>query len=115
MKLPTTTTTRAQTPLSEIEFCAWIGQAEPGERLEYYRGFLAQDTIAIASSLGEKELAELKKLASRAFWAFEAGLVHLVQERIDTDRFAYIAIARPKPKSAPTAATLSQLLFDEAA
>jgi len=36
MKLPTTTTTRAQTPLSEIEFSAWIGQAEPGERLEYH-------------------------------------------------------------------------------
>jgi len=115
MKLPTTTTTRAQTPLSEIEFCAWIGQAEPGERLEYYRGFLAQDTIAIASSLSGKELAELGKLASRAFWAFEEGLVHLVQERLATDRFSYIAIARPKPKSTSTAASLSALIFEDAA
>jgi len=109
------TTTCGRHPLSEIEFCAWIGQADAGARLEYHRGFLAQDTIAIASSLPEKELAELRKLANRAFWAFEAGLVHLVQERLATDRFAYIAIARPKPKSTSTAATLSQLLFDEAA
>jgi len=115
MKSPTTTTTRAQSPLSEIEFCAWIGQAEPGARLEYHRGFLAQDTIAIASCLPEKELAELRKLASRAFWAFELGLVHLVQERLATDRFAYIAIARPKPKSTSTATSLSALLLDEAA
>jgi len=38
-----------------------------------------------------------------------------VQERIDTDKFAYIAIARPKPKSTSTAASLSALIFDEAA
>jgi len=115
MKLAITTTTRAQCPLNEIEFCAWIGQAEPGERLEYHRGFLAQDTIAIASSLSGKDLAALKKLASRAFWTFELGLVHLVQERLATDRFSYIAIARPKPKSTSTAASLSALLLDEAA
>jgi len=115
MKLPTTTTTRAQCPLSEIEFCAWIGQAEPGERLEYHRGFLAQDTIAIASSLSATDMAELGKLASRAFGAFEAGLVHLVQERLGLDRFAYIAIARTKPKSKATTASLSALLLNEAA
>jgi len=110
-----TTTTRAVRPLSEIEFCAWIGQAEPGARLEYHRGFLAHDTIAIASSLSDTDLAELRKLANRAFWAFEAGLVHLVQERIGTDQFAYIVIARPKPKSKTAAASLSRLLLDQAA
>jgi hypothetical protein len=101
--------------LDEISFCAWIGQAKPGERLEYHRGFLAHDTFSCATALSDKDRAELKKLASRAFWAFEAGLVHLVQERLATDRFAYIAIARPKPKSERAAASLSALLLDEAA
>jgi hypothetical protein len=98
---------------SEISFCAWVAQSEPGDRLEYHRGFLVLDTFAQISGLTDKERAELGKLASRAFCAAEQGLVHLVQERLATDRFAYIAIARPKPKSA--AASLSKLLLDQAA
>ena len=34
-------------PLTDIEFCAWIGQAVPGDRLEYHRGFLGIDTTAV--------------------------------------------------------------------
>jgi hypothetical protein len=109
------TTTRSKRPIAEIEFCAWVGQADPGARLEYYSGFLAHDTFSMATALTDKDRSELKKLASRALWAFEAGLVHLVQERLATDRFAYIAIARPKPKSKTAAASLSALLLDEAA
>ena len=97
----------------EISFCAWLAQAEPGDRLEYHRGFLVRDTFAQFSGLADKDRAELRKLADRSFCAAKAGLVHLVQERIDTDRFAYIAIARPKPRHA--AASLSALLLDEAA
>jgi len=114
MKSPTTTP-KITHPLSEIAFCAWVGQADPGDRLEYYRGFLAHETFAMASNLTGKDQAELRKLANRAFWAFEAGLVHLVQERIGPDLFAYIAIARPKPKSTSATASLSALLLDEAA
>jgi len=35
-------TVRASRPLSEIEFCAWVAQAVPGDRLEYHRGFLVR-------------------------------------------------------------------------
>jgi hypothetical protein len=97
----------------EISFCAWLAQAEPGDRLEYHRGFLVLDTFAQISGLADKERAELGKLANRAFCVAEQGLVHLVQQRIGTDQFAYIAIARPKPKYAT--ASLSALLLDEAA
>ena len=38
-------------PLTDIEFCAWIGQAVPGDRLEYHRGFLGIDTTAVISTL----------------------------------------------------------------
>ncbi|MFC3119836.1 hypothetical protein ACFOHS_22155 [Jhaorihella thermophila] len=32
-------TVRAARPLTDIEFCAWVGQAAPGDRLEYHQGF----------------------------------------------------------------------------
>jgi hypothetical protein len=99
--------------LSEVEFCAWVAQAVPGDRLEYHRGFLTLDTFAMFTGLSDKQRAELRRLGSRAFWAAEQGLVHLVQERVGPDLFAYIAVARPKPK--PAAISLSELLLDEAA
>lgn len=106
------TTVRASRPLCEIEFCAWVAQAMPGDRLEYHCGYLVLDTYPLFTALDDKARAELARLAGRAFWAAENGLVHLVQERLETDRFAYIAIARPKPKAA--SASLSALLLTDA-
>ena len=88
-------------PLTDIEFCAWIGQSLPGDQLEYHRGFLSIDTTAVISTLPESERRKLGALASAAHRAFEAALVHLVQVRIGPDRFAYFAIVRTKPRSAP--------------
>ena len=65
-------------PATEINFCAWVAQAEPGDRLQYHRGYLAIDTFALFSGRSDKERAELRKLADRSFWAAEAGLVYLV-------------------------------------
>jgi hypothetical protein len=104
-------TVRASRLLSEIEFCAWVAQAVAGDRLEYHRGFLACDIVPSISNLAANERTELSKLGSRAFWAAEQGLVHLVQERVGPDQFAYIAVARPKPKAA--AVSLSELLLAE--
>lgn len=104
-------TVRASRPLTEIEFCAWVAQATPGERLEYHRGFLVLDIFLMLGRLADRERKELTRLGSRAFWAAEQGLVHLVQERVGPERFAYIAIARPRPKAA--AILLSELLLAE--
>ena len=43
MKHTAFTNARAPHPISEIEFCGWVGQAVPGDRLEYHRGFLVLD------------------------------------------------------------------------
>ena len=102
---------RASSRLDEISFCAWVAQAGPGERLEYHRGFLTLDTFALFSGLSDKQRAELRRLGTRAFWAAEQGLVHLVQERVGLDQFAYFAVARPKPN--PAAISLSELLLAE--
>jgi hypothetical protein len=104
-------TVRAKRPLSEIEFCAWVAQATPGDRLEYHRGFLVLDAFPVISKLADPDRKRLALLGSRAFWAAELGLVHLVQERVGPDQFAYIAVARPKPKAA--AVSLSELLLAE--
>ena len=106
-------TVRTSRRLSEIEFCAWVAQAVPGDRLEYHRGFLVLDIFPMPGRLADRERKELTRLGARALWAAEQGLVHLVQERVGPDRFAYIAIARPKPKHA--AASLSALLLEEQA
>jgi len=104
-------TVRTSRPLSKIELCAWVAQAVPGDRLEYHRGFLVLDVLPMFSKLSNVARATLRGLGSRAFWAAELGLVHLVQERVGPDQFAYIAVARPKPKAA--AVSLSELLLAE--
>ena len=99
--------------LTEIELCAWIAQAEPGDILEYYRGALAIDRLPVMSKLPAAEVERIDLLADRAFAAAEQRLVHLVQRRLGPDRFSYLAIARPKPRGAEAA--LSAVLLAEAA
>jgi hypothetical protein len=110
MKHATIATTRAARPLSEMGFAGWVGAAAPGDRLEYHRGHLACDIVPVISKLPETDRAALKQTAARAWWAAEQRLVHLVQERLGPDLFAYIAIARPKPKHAEV--SLASLLVD---
>jgi len=95
--------------ITEISFCAWIAQAEAGEALIYHQGFLVIDTDPVVSKLPADQRLALRALASAAFRAEAQGLVHLVQQRLGTDRFAYVAIARPKPKS-PRPAAMARLL-----
>ena len=101
-------TVRANRPLSEIEFCAWVAQAVSGDRLEYHRGFLAGDIVPSVSSLAANERTELSLLATRAAWVEAQGLVHLVQQRLGPDLFAYLAIARPQ-KGAVRSVAVKQL------
>jgi len=104
---PTAFTPARPRPLTDIEFCAWIGQAMPGDRLEYHRGFLGIDTTAVISTLPEPDRRRLVALAGAAHRAFEAGLV---QVRLGPDRFAYLAIARTRPRRTPV--PLARLLED---
>lgn len=103
----------AMPKLTDVELYAWIAQAEAGARLEYHRGFLGIDVTPVISTLLESERRQLADLGQAARGAFEKGLVHLVQERVGPDRFAYIAVARPRPKAAAT--SLSALLLEERA
>jgi len=102
--------TNSGTEITDIDLFAWIAQAETGDALIYHSGFLVVDADKSVSTLPTDRRLALRRMADAAFRAAEQGLVHLVQERLETDRFAYIAIARPKPKAA--SASLSALLLD---
>lgn len=88
---------RRSSPLTDLEFCAWAGEALPGDWLEYHRGFLAIDTVPDVCALLPEDRRRLVALAECARWASSHRMVHLVQRRLGRDQFAYIAIARPKP------------------
>ena len=97
--------------LSEVELCGWLGQAEPGDILEYFRGFLVVDTTPYGSRLPESDRVELGRLACRALWASERGFAHLVQRRHGPDDYSYLIIARARP----TSQALSELFAVEVA
>ena len=100
--------------LTEIELCGWVGQAAPGDILEYHRGFLALDIVPQGARPAERDQAvELAKVARRAWWAAERGLIHLVQRRHRPYDYSYLAIARPKPQHGSV--SLSSLLLAEVA
>lgn len=99
--------------LSEADLCSWIGEATPGHRIEYHRGSLARDICAQVSRLPEAARGELARVARRARWGVEAGLLHLVQHRHGDDDYSYVAIARRKPKATPL--PLASLQAGEAA
>jgi hypothetical protein len=95
--------------LDEVGLCAWIAQAEPGETLIYHRGFLAVDATAILSKLPADRQRALRQVAAAALRAAEQNLLHLVQARIGPDQFAYIAVARAKPRSSGAALSIRLL------
>jgi hypothetical protein len=100
-------------PITEINLCGWIGQAQPGAMLEYHRGLLALDVSPQGKRFSDDDRAELARVARRAWWASEKGLVHLVQRRHGADDYSYLVIARPKPRQPQV--PLSSVLLAEAA
>lgn len=90
--------------VAEITLVAWVDVAEPGARLVYHSGFLVVDTTPNVSKLAKPERESLRATADAAYGLAELGRIHLVQERLGPDRFAYLAIARPQKGAVRTAA-----------
>jgi hypothetical protein len=85
--------------LTEIELCGWLGQALPGDVIEYHRGFLAIDCIPQGGRLTERDRSELVRVGRRALWAADRGIAYLIQRRHGPDDYSYLVIARPRPDS----------------
>ena len=98
-----TTPSASVLPFQLRTFGRWLGQAKPGDRLEYHRGFLTVDRSS-ASRLAERERRALTKLADAVLKAAETDRVHLVQRRNGPADFTYLAIkAKPNAQRAATA------------
>jgi len=99
--------------MSDIELCGWLSQAEPGETIEYHRGFLGIDRTPLGQPMSIENRGDLICIAERAMRLAEQGLVHLVQRRLGADTFSYLAVARSRPAGA--ALSFSTLFAEEAA
>ena len=103
----------ARPAINETAFCAWLGQAHPGAQLVYHRGLLALDASINNQTPRSDARHELARVARRAWWAAQQGLVDLVQRRNGPDDFSYLAIARLHADEIPQ--PLSALLLKEVA
>ena len=99
-------------PITEIEFCSWLGQAQPDDILEYHQGFLALDRCVVGTAEQIARARALHQVAERAFELAERGFIHLIQRRLGPDEFSYLAIARPQPDGAVL--TFATLMPEEA-
>ncbi|MBF0093036.1 MAG: hypothetical protein HQL34_00670 [Alphaproteobacteria bacterium] len=88
--------TTKQYPLQTTEemLSTWIGNAFPGDALEYHRGFLALDGSPVLSRLAERDRHQLNRIANCALAAAANGLADLLQRRNGPDDFSYLIIAR---------------------
>jgi hypothetical protein len=93
---PMEITVSREVALSENGLCDRFADAKPGEAITYHTGMLARDRDKLATTLPPEQRNELELVAHRAWSMAEAGLCHLVQRRLDTERFAYVLIVRPR-------------------
>jgi hypothetical protein len=99
--------------LTEVELCTWLGEALPGAKLVYYRGYLAVDCNSATSPLAAEDRAELARVARRARIAEEMGLVHLIQRRHGPTDYSYIIITRVRSKPPRTPARIRMVQADD--
>lgn len=85
--------------LDEAALMAWLGTAASGDRIEYWRGFLAVDASATASKLEADDRRLLGRVAARAFRLAEQGKAHLVQRRHGEADYSYLLVVRPRPRT----------------
>lgn len=92
--------TRAQSSSLAIrtcEFGKWVKHAEPGQSIEYHRGYLVIDRANGFSRLGEKARRELHAIAGHVVFLADEGRLVLAQRRLDEGEFSYLAIKTKQP------------------
>ena len=85
------------------QLVAWLRDACPGERIEYYRGHLGFTRGSAAwidhygrALLGKEARDELGELADEAMKLEQKGVVFLFQKKYDALDYGYVAV-RPYP------------------
>jgi len=90
--------TRAEVVSTENELHDRLASAEPGTAIIYHIGMLARDRDRLATTLTPQQRDELNALASRAWRLAAAGWGDLLQRRIGEECFAYLLVARKRPR-----------------
>ncbi len=72
----------------------WLSEAKPGQKLQYFEGFLAVGRDANGQQLPEARRRALASVADQLWRAAHRDLVHLVQRRLGENHFEYLAVAR---------------------
>ena len=92
------------------ELTTWLGRAQSGDRVVYHQGSLAVDRGS-TSSLQRRKRRRIDDLATAAHAAAAAGRVHLVQERLATGTFRYLAV-RALQESGPQEPLMTGLVSE---
>jgi hypothetical protein len=83
---------RFAVPVDENGLIDWLIDANPGDRLVYYRGHLVHDRVPSGKVLGPRARADLNAVARRIMMLAGERLVIPVQKRIGREDFLYIAV-----------------------
>ena len=98
--------------LDEAALMAWLGAAAVGDRIEYWRGYLAIDASSTGSNLEPDDRRQLSRVAARAFRLAEQGKAHLIQRRHGAGDYSYLLVVRPRPR--PVRARFASAVFGTA-
>jgi hypothetical protein len=79
-------------PFDENGFVDWLIDANPGDRIVYYRGHLGHDRMPSARVLEPQSRTELHTVATRVMVVAGQGLVLPVQKRVGPEDCLYIAV-----------------------
>lgn len=79
-------------PLDENAFVDWLIDANPGDKVAYYRGHLGYDRMPSANVLDRQSRAVLHAVATRVMVAASQGLVLPVQKRIGPEDYLYVVV-----------------------
>lgn len=79
--------------MTDLEFVQWIGDADPGDTIEYHTGFLFVDRVRGIESQNISA-PEIRLIADAAFDLQQRGIVELTQRRLDRYRYCYLATVR---------------------
>ena len=85
-------------PLTEASLCTWLGAASAGDSITYHRGALARQVCPHLVCLPNAERVALQRLAARAWKLADMGLADIVQRRHGYEDYAYILVARRRPR-----------------
>lgn len=79
------------------ELADFLSTAKPGDSAVYHIGNLGRARNVQCKDFPEHERREIGQLAGFAWRAYEDGLVHLMQRRVEPNVCEYIVVMRPTP------------------